>query len=90
MISQGLLQNSQKKEQKGPECPSIFIGTLEKYRDLKFVQRDDGETIINYPRDMLGWHHLDAYRRVSGQPLTMLESELIMGIDGVFEGRDDG
>lgn len=86
----GIIQSAERREQKGPECPSIFIGTLEKYRELKFVQRDTGDSFVVYPRETLSWADLDAYQRVSGQRLSMLESELIMGIEGIFEGRDDG
>ena len=57
---------------------------------MKFLRRLTEDTVLMYPRDMLTWQDLDAFQRVSGQSLTMLESELIMGIEGIFEGRNDG
>lgn len=85
----GVIQQAEKKEIKGPECPLIFTSLMDKYRSLKFIRRVKDDTVLVYPRGMLSWHDLDAFQRVSGQRLTMLESELIMGIEGIFEGRDD-
>lgn len=85
----GVITAVERKIDKGPECPFIFMTTLGKYKELKFIQRMDGDTIKLYPRDMLTWSDLVAYKSVTGQQITMLESEVIMGIDAAFEGRDD-
>lgn len=85
----GVIKSAERKEDKGPQCPFIFAQTFEKYRELKFVQRDNGDNITIYPRDMLQWSDLVAYKEVTGQRITILEAEVIMGIDAVFEGRLD-
>jgi len=86
----GVISQPAKKENKGPECPLIFTGLMDKYRSLKFIRRIKDDVVNIYPRDMLTWHDLESFQRVSGHKLSMLESELIMGIEGIFEGRDDG
>lgn len=86
----GILKQPTIKEQKGPKCPSLFTGTFEKYRGLKFLQRETDDNIRLYPRDMLSWTDLVAFQKVTGQPLSYLEAELIMGLDAIFEGREDG
>lgn len=80
----------EKKDKKGPTCPFAFILTHDKYRELKFIQRDNGDNITIYPRDMLRWQDLNAYKEATGSTISILEAELIMGIDGIFEGREDG
>lgn len=86
----GVIKEAARQEEKGPECPSIFSGTFTKYRELKFIQRDTDDSIKLYPRDMLTWQDIVAYKSVTGQEISMLEAELIMGLDAIFEGRDDG
>lgn len=86
----GVIEAASRKETKGPECPSIFIGTFEKYRGLKFLQRETDDSIRLYPRDMLTWRDLLDYQKATGHHISMLEAELIMGIDAIFEGREDG
>lgn len=86
----GIIKKAERKEQKGPECPLIFIPTFEKYRELRFVQRVDDDRIVLYPRDMLSWQDLNAYKEATRTTISILEAELIMGIDAVFEGREDG
>lgn len=86
----GVISEPERKEERGPSCPPIFSGTFEKYRELKFIQRETGDTIKLYPRDMLTWPDLTAYKSATGQEITMLEAELIMGLDAIFEGKDDG
>lgn len=90
MISQGLIASHEKKEEKGPECPFIFIGTMEKYREIKFIQREYDDEIITYPRSMIKWSDIAAYKDVTGQTVTIFECEIIMKIDAIFEGREDG
>jgi hypothetical protein len=90
MIAQGLIKSAERKEDRGPECPPLFIGTMEKYRELKFVQRDNGDSIVIYPRDMLRWQDLISYKEATGQRISYLETEIIMGLDAIFEGREDG
>lgn len=86
----GVLKAAAKKEDKGPDCPSIFLSTVEKYRGLKFLQRETNDSIRLYPRDMLNWRDLLDYQQVTGHNISMLEAELIMGLDAIFEGRDNG
>lgn len=86
----GVVKESDRKDERGPECPHCFVGTVEKYRELKFIQRETGDTIHIYPRDMLEWSDLKAYKDITGHEISMLEAELIMGIDAIFEGREDG
>lgn len=90
MRSIGQFQESKVKEETGPECPSLFLGVFEKYRMIKFAQRHTDEAVKLYPREMLSWQDIIAFRTATGHSLSLLESELIMGIDAVFEGRDDG
>lgn len=85
----GVLKEAAKKEDKGPQCPSIFMETFEKYRGLKFLQRVTDDTIRLYPRDMLNWRDLLDYQKATGHHISMLEAELIMGIDAIFESRED-
>lgn len=89
MLSQGLISSIEKKEEKGPKCPFLFIGTMEKYRELKFIQRETSDNITIYPRDMLKWSDVAAYKEVTGQKISLLEAGLIMGIDAIFESRED-
>lgn len=86
----GVIKESDRKEDRGPQCPPSFIGVFEKYRELKFIQRETGDTINIYPRDMLNWNDLMAYKAITSQEISMLEAELIMGLDAIFEGREDG
>jgi hypothetical protein len=38
---------------------------------------------------MINWQDLVAYKSVTGETISLLETELIMGIDAIFEARDD-
>lgn len=73
----------------GPECPSIFIGTMEKYHELKFIRRVESDEIKLYARDTLSWQDLLCYSQVTGNEISMHEAELIMGLEAIFEGRED-
>ena len=86
----GIIQAREKAPEKGPECPAIFTDVMAKYRALKFVQRRTDDAVKLYPREQLNWQDLAAYQQTTGERITLLESELIMGLDGIFEGRDDG
>ena len=86
----GIIQAAEKAPEKGPECPAIFTDVMAKYRALKFVQRRTEDAVKLYPREQLSWQDLAAYQQTTGERITLLESELIMGLDGIFEGRDDG
>jgi len=89
LISMGVIEKADRPAQEGLNCPSLFIGTFEKYRELKFIRRETSDNVTIYPRDMLKWSDLVAYKSVTGQEITMLEAEVIMGIDGIFESRED-
>lgn len=86
----GIIQAKEKAPEKGPECPAIFTDVMAKYRALKFVQRRTEDAVKLYPREQLNWQDLAAFQQTTGERITLLESELIMGLDGIFEGRDDG
>ena len=86
----GVIQAREKAPEKGPECPAIFTDVMAKYRALKFVQRRTDDAVKLYPREQLSWQGLAAFQQTTGERITLLESELIMGLDGIFEGRDDG
>lgn len=86
----GVISARDKKQEKGPECPLIFISLMDKYRALKFLQRETGDKITIYPRGMLRWQDLSAYKEATGNTISYFEAELIMGIDAIFEGREDG
>lgn len=79
-----------KKERDEPQCPAFFAGAHDKYRELKFMQRDNGDSITLYSRDAIGWRDLIAYKEATGNEISLLETEVIMGIDAIFEGREDG
>lgn len=84
------MPDAPKKEDKGPECPSVFLDVFDKYRALKFVRRETEEAVKLYARDMLNWQDIIAFKAATGHNLSILECELIMGLDAVFEGKDDG
>ena len=86
----GVLKSATTKANDAPSLPAMFAGAWGKYRSLKFIQRDDGESLVLCPRDVLKWQDLVAYTTVTGDTISLLESELIMGIDAIFEGREDG
>lgn len=86
----GVIQAVEKAPEQGPECPAIFADVMAKYRALKFVQRRTDDAVKLYPREQLSWQDLAAFKQTTGERITLLESELIMGLDGIFEGRDDG
>lgn len=86
----GIIQAAEKAPEKGPECPAIFTDVMAKYRALKFVQRKTDDAVKLYPREQLSWQDLAAFQQTTSERITLLESELIMGLDGIFEGRDDG
>lgn len=76
-------------QNEGPACPSVFISTFEKYRELKFTRRVTPDVVKLYSRDTLNWQDLVSYSQVTGHTITIHESELIMGLDAIFEGRND-
>lgn len=90
LISMGVISGAQREELKGPECPLIFAGVFEKYRELKFIQRETNDTMMIYPREMLKWSDIVDYKAVTGQRISIMEADLIMRIDAIFEGRHDG
>ncbi len=77
-----------KVEDKRP--PLIFQELIDKYRKLKFIQRETASEITLIAREMLNWQDLEAFKSATGETISMLEAELIMGIDAIFEGRDNG
>lgn len=89
MRSIGQLQESEKTEETGPACPSLFLGVFDKYRTIKFAQRHTDEAVKLYAREMLNWQDIIAFTSATGHSLSLLEAELIMGIDAIFEGRED-
>lgn len=86
----GIIDTAQRAARdEGPQCPSLFIPLFEKYRELKFTIDRSGETFTLYPRNQLQWQDLVAYKEATQQTISIHEAELIMGIDAIFEGRDN-
>ena len=56
---------------------------------IKFAQRHTDEAVKLYAREMLSWQDIIAFKTATGLGLSLLELELIMGIDAIFEGRED-
>jgi len=91
LIAMGVIDGAERTaREKGPECPFIFIATFEKYRELKFIRRVTPDAVVLYARDTLSWHDLVSYSQVTGHTISIHEAELIMGLDAIFEGRNDG
>jgi len=88
MVSMGLMQAPEVKQETGPDCPVLFLDVFEKYRELKFMQRDDGDRVILIPREPIKWADIKDYKDVTGRDISHLETELIMSLDAIFEGRD--
>ena len=86
----GIIQEATRAPEHEPECPALLAPVMDKYRSLKFVQRRTDDAVVLYPREQLSWQDLAAYKGVTGDSISLLEAELIMGLDGIFEGRDDG
>lgn len=90
LAAMGLLDSAKDATQdEGPYCPDDLATTFEKYRELKFTKREDDDGVKLYARDTLRWPDLVAYSSVTGQNIGMYEAELIMGLDAIFEGRND-
>lgn len=89
MISMGIIKDLPEKKEEGPRCPSIFIETFDKYRDIKFLQREHEGTVYITPRGVIRWQDLEAYKSATGNTIGLLEADLIMRIDAIFEGRDN-
>ncbi|ECB1254649.1 hypothetical protein EU404_20155 [Salmonella enterica subsp. enterica serovar Weltevreden] len=91
LIAMGVIEDAEEATlDTGPECPPELLTTFEKYRDVKFTRRVDDDEVKLYPRGQLSWSDLVAYSSISGQNIGMFESEIIMGLDAIFEGRNDG
>ena len=90
LIAMGVISSADRTAQEeGPECPSLFMSTFQKYRELKFLRRVTEDSVKLYARDTLNWQDLAYYSQMSGQTISILEAELIMGLDTIFEGRND-
>lgn len=74
----------------GPKCPFDLFGAMEIYRELKFAAHDNGDSITLHPRGPVTWRDIAAYKEATGRNVSALEVELVMGIDAIFEGKDDG
>jgi hypothetical protein len=73
----------------GPKCPSEMLSTFDKYRSIKFTRRVTADDIRLYARDTLCWGDLVAYVKMTKNDISIHEAELLMGLDAIFEGRDD-
>lgn len=90
LIAMGIIEKAERKELKGPECPPVFYPLLAKYRAIKFQQRETADQVVVYPRGMLSWGNLQDFKAATGTDVSFFEADLIMALDAVFEGRDDG
>lgn len=73
----------------GPKCPPSMLSTLDKYREIKFTRRVTDDAIRLFARDNLSWQDLVAYSQMTGVKLSIHEVELIMGLDAIYEDRDN-
>lgn len=85
-----LASDNRPAQDEGPQCPSSLFSTFNKYKDLKFAKRITDSEIKLYARDTLNWADLVAYSRMMKSDITIHEAGLIMDLDSIFEGRDDG
>lgn len=90
LIAIGQIKSAARPEETAPPLPAVFAGVWSKYRSLKFMQRDNGESVVLYHRDTISWQDLVAFKAATGETISLLEAELIMGLDAIFEGREDG
>lgn len=88
MMSMGLMQAPEEIQETGPECPVLFLDVFDKYRELKFMQREEADRVTLIPRQSITWQDIKNYKDITGQAISYLESELLMGLDAIFEGRD--
>lgn len=86
----GVISGPKITEETGPECPPMLVPVFEKYRELKFIQRETDDNLILISRDMLTWQEIAAYKALSLRKISILDVELINGLDAIFEGRDNG
>ncbi len=75
--------------EEGPKCPSDMLSTFEKYRAIKFTRRVTDDEVRLYARESLTWQDLVAYVQMTKNDISVHETDLIMGLDAIFEGRDD-
>lgn len=86
----GVIDSAESAARTGePECPPCFLGTMEKYREIKFIRKVEEDGAKLYARDMLSWQDLISYSQVTGNQISMHEAELIMGLEAIVEGRED-
>ncbi|OMM72130.1 hypothetical protein BCA73_22840 [Salmonella enterica subsp. enterica serovar Enteritidis] len=90
LIAMGKIAAAKTVEAEDKHPPFIFQELMDKYRKLKFIQRATTSEITLIAREMLNWQDLEAFKSATGEEISMLEAELIMGIDAIFEGRDNG
>jgi hypothetical protein len=74
----------------GPECPPDMLPIFNKYKDLKFAHKVTPEAVTLIPRKAVDWSDIVAYQQVTKQNISIFEAGLIMGLDAIFEGREDG
>lgn len=65
------------------------MSVFEMYRQIKFAADDSGEELKLYPREQITWQDLVAYNSLTGQNVSKFEVDLIMGLDAIFEGREN-
>lgn len=86
----GVITEAPERKDEGPQCPFIFMDVLDIYRELKFVRRITDDSIKLIARELITWQDLMAYQTATRRTLSILETELIMGLEAIFEGRDNG
>jgi hypothetical protein len=88
-VSMGIITAATTTPETAPPIPAALAGTWSKFRDLKFMQRDTGDKIILYPRAPLTWPDLTAYVSATQNPISIFETDIIMTLDAMYEGRAD-
>lgn len=86
----GVIQAAPERENKGPELPEDMSYLYVHYRRLKFAIHRKDEALVLMPRGPLGFVDVQAYCQTTGADLQPWEVEVIMNLDGIFEGREHG
>lgn len=90
LVSMGVIQKAPDARNDGPELPGELAELYGHYRRLKFSMNRTEDGLVLIPRDQLGFADVAAYCQTMGASLEPWEVDTIMGIDGIFEGRENG
>lgn len=84
----GIIEQDERVELESSSCPVEFVDIFNTFSKIKFSSRTvDGKKTLVY-REQLTYQDLQAYMSVTGDRLTIAEIDIVMGLDGIFEGRE--